>query len=665
MKIIDDKEKIMKNKHRVLALLISIIMIIGVLTQTVFASETEETEEYCTVSFYMNCAGGKTIPPQKVLYGETISAPQNAIRKGYDFKGWYTQKNGGEKWDFTKPVTSNIKLYAQWTIDTSSWASVWNYGITNQLQKQESDTASEYHNVTFSPNGSDVSNIPEQQKIKDGGYASMPAAPSKSGYVFSGWYTSALCTDDTKYDFSTAVHADITLYAKWVKSELPPVTEGYKFKAFAEDLWTIAVVTEDGNLYCWNTWEDGNLYGQVGNGTIEYQPTPYKVMENVRDVQMDYYRVYALTEDNVLYGWGKNDGLLGDGGTENQYSPVKILDDVEEISISGSVNAAKKTDGSLWCWGFSVSNGKTPAADSMRPVKVLDNVKEFASSAHVVDAITESGELYEWHCEYFSKPYDAYIEKLIDNAASLSNCYRDTYYASGAVITTNGELWCWGYYSGNGTEDKQEKPVKILDNVKSVSGNTNHRTALTNDGHLYAWGFNIGNGETGPLEYVLSPCKIFDNAADYICNESIDLSGALTPNGDMYIWGGELSRWDDDELKYTENMAVIPSPTKVFENASKIYVNQDEACAITADGSLYMLNIGYYSLYDYDEGKKVKLDMVKVLDGVVDILGSYVGVAGHFDTPYIATSDGCIYTCHLTYKNEPELTKIFDISEID
>ena len=42
-----------------------------------------------------------------------------------------------------------------------------------------------------------------------------PSDPTREGYAFAGWYTDEACTK--AYDFSAAVTADMTLYAKWTK----------------------------------------------------------------------------------------------------------------------------------------------------------------------------------------------------------------------------------------------------------------------------------------------------------------------------------------------------------------------------------------------------------------------------------------------------------------
>lgn len=56
------------------------------------------------------------------------------------------------------------------------------------------------------------------------GSVAKPADPAREGYTFAGWYTDEACTE--AYDFSVAVTADMTLYAKWVKNAVNPGGNG-------------------------------------------------------------------------------------------------------------------------------------------------------------------------------------------------------------------------------------------------------------------------------------------------------------------------------------------------------------------------------------------------------------------------------------------------------
>ena len=62
-----------------------------------------------TVIFDSN--SGSPVTPQTVESGKTATEPTAPTKEGYTFKGW-TYK--GSPYDFSKPVTGNITLYARW-----------------------------------------------------------------------------------------------------------------------------------------------------------------------------------------------------------------------------------------------------------------------------------------------------------------------------------------------------------------------------------------------------------------------------------------------------------------------------------------------------------------------------------------------------------------------
>lgn len=66
-----------------------------------------------------------------------------------------------------------------------------------------------FYTVAFESNGG--SDVPGQ--IRANAAATKPADPTRSGYVFAGWYTDETCT--AAYDFTQPVTDSVTLYAKW------------------------------------------------------------------------------------------------------------------------------------------------------------------------------------------------------------------------------------------------------------------------------------------------------------------------------------------------------------------------------------------------------------------------------------------------------------------
>lgn len=80
---------------------------------------------------------------------------------------------------------------------------------------------SQAHRVKFDTQGGSSVN---GQTPASGSTVTKPTDPTREGYTFVGWYTDEACTK--AYDFSVAVTADITLYAKWIKNAVAPDGNG-------------------------------------------------------------------------------------------------------------------------------------------------------------------------------------------------------------------------------------------------------------------------------------------------------------------------------------------------------------------------------------------------------------------------------------------------------
>lgn len=150
---------------------------------TVYAKWEKDTRPVVT----FNLKGhGKTPESQKLEVGGTATKPEDPVIDGWFFRGWHTDEECTEPFDFNTPVTSNITLYAKWEKD-------------------------ERRIVTFDTQGIGVA--PERQKIEKGEKAVEPDAPAESGYTFGGWYLNSSCT--YAFDFDKPVTEHVTVYAKW------------------------------------------------------------------------------------------------------------------------------------------------------------------------------------------------------------------------------------------------------------------------------------------------------------------------------------------------------------------------------------------------------------------------------------------------------------------
>jgi len=137
-----------------------------------------------TLSFVSN--GGTAVSPQTIAYNEKAIKPQNPIRIGYVFEGWYKDSDHTEKWDFAMDrVQANIILYAKWAINE--------------------------HTLSFVSNGGTAVS---PQTIAYNEKAIKPQNPIRIGYIFEGWYKDQTFTTQWYFD-TNVVTEDTKLYAKW------------------------------------------------------------------------------------------------------------------------------------------------------------------------------------------------------------------------------------------------------------------------------------------------------------------------------------------------------------------------------------------------------------------------------------------------------------------
>lgn len=146
-----------------------------------------EAPKYFTVTFESN--GGTLIPTQTVKDGELVTKPEDPIKTDYVFENWYTEQSFTNVYDFSTPVHKNLSLYAKYNVIIK------------------------YFTVTFDSNGGTL--IPNQV-IQDGGLVTKPDNPVLTDYIFENWYTES--TLENVYDFSTPVHSNFSLYAKYVEA---------------------------------------------------------------------------------------------------------------------------------------------------------------------------------------------------------------------------------------------------------------------------------------------------------------------------------------------------------------------------------------------------------------------------------------------------------------
>ena len=153
------------------------LLLVTVLILSVSACNTEATY---TVTF--DADGGSAVASQVVPEGGKAISPTTPTKEGYTFAGWFV---GETAYNFDAAVTANAALKAKWTLNT--------YTVTF-----DADNGTENTTAT----------------VEHGKTVAVPAAPTKAGYTFAGWFVG-----EAAYDFKAAVTADVTVKAAWTVNQ--------------------------------------------------------------------------------------------------------------------------------------------------------------------------------------------------------------------------------------------------------------------------------------------------------------------------------------------------------------------------------------------------------------------------------------------------------------
>ncbi len=128
--------------------------------------------------------GGTAIGPIKQKYGTTITAPANPEKAGYDFLGWYSDREFNHVFEFVTMPNDDLTIYAKFQVKSNTIAFECNGGSFIDPITQDAGTP-----------------------------ITKPTDPIKVGYKFLGWFKDSSFNEE--FIFDVMPNEGITLYANW------------------------------------------------------------------------------------------------------------------------------------------------------------------------------------------------------------------------------------------------------------------------------------------------------------------------------------------------------------------------------------------------------------------------------------------------------------------
>lgn len=253
----------MKKLSRLL-LVLALVLLIGCTSVLLAACDdgTDQGPAPTTPSFrvsfmknYPEQDKGESFKNDSVRQGKTVSAykiTEDDRPAGYDFVGWFVEKDGDEKFDFATKITQNVKIYAHWTPNGKSTEADLKGGVFTQekvkIKTKEGEKEVDngvWRYVTGANN--EIAHEESRFDFDTDVLRKLKAASPKTTYsVWKDEECSLPINNDATIFAVDLKNGDNFYYIKAV-AEDSKVTAVYKINVYLEPKYDVSVIRIQGN----------------------------------------------------------------------------------------------------------------------------------------------------------------------------------------------------------------------------------------------------------------------------------------------------------------------------------------------------------------------------------------------------------------------------------
>ena len=231
---------------------------------------------------------------------------------------------------------------------------------------------------------------------------------------------------------------------------------------------------EDGGVMAAGCNENGQLGRATGFRQPNWmtgEPQPVALPESTRicRIASGRHHVMALSTDNVLFGWGKNDsGQLGVPGQQDSAAPVRV-------------NAPWWED---------------------TKIKMFDCGRNHSVIALADDTLWACGQNVDGQLGFLNREVDRHQPEQLDGFRGITLRQISCGSRQTSVVTTTGKVWAWGFLlldMGRGLEFASHPPLVYSDffdlpsPLASLHAGSTHTLVAMEDGTVAVLGENQDN----------------------------------------------------------------------------------------------------------------------------------------------------------------------------